>query len=74
MSLIDESLFKSAESKGSNTSRRTIPDGRKRVAYRKMLTGLAFLGIFVALGPSFYFGIAVTPWFTSNGFLYRFVE
>ncbi|OJA12673.1 hypothetical protein AZE42_10144 [Rhizopogon vesiculosus] len=69
MSLIDESLFKSAEGKGSKG--RAIPDGRKRIAYRKMLNGLVFLGIFVVLGPSFYYGIAVTPWFVTKGFLYR---
>ncbi|KAG0700048.1 MBOAT, membrane-bound O-acyltransferase family-domain-containing protein [Suillus ampliporus] len=70
MSLIDESIFKSAEGKCNNASR-TIPDGRKRVAYRKMLTGLVFLGIFVVLSPSFYYGIAVTPWFLTQGFIYR---
>jgi len=74
MSLIDESLFKSAEAKGNTNSRRAIPDGRKRVAYRKMLTGLVFLGSFVVLGPSFYFGITVTPWFITQGFLYRSVH
>jgi lysophospholipid acyltransferase len=70
MSLIDESLF---EGKRSPSSTRSIPDGRKRVAYRKMLTGLVFLGIFVVLSPSFYYGIVITPWFMTQGFLYRMV-
>jgi len=70
MSLIDESLFKSAE---RDNARRAIPDGRKRVAYRKMLTGLVFLGIFVVFGPTYHYGIAITPWFMTKGFIYRFV-
>lgn len=71
MSLIDESLF---EGKRSPSSTRSIPDGRKRVAYRKMLTGLVFLGVFVGLSPSFYYGIVITPWFMTQGFLYRSVS
>ncbi|KAH7904100.1 MBOAT, membrane-bound O-acyltransferase family-domain-containing protein, partial [Hygrophoropsis aurantiaca] len=69
--LIDESLFKSSEGKNNGHSKRAVPSGRKRVAYRKMVTGLLFLGTFVALGPSFYFGIAITPWFVTKGILYR---
>ncbi|KAG1828849.1 MBOAT, membrane-bound O-acyltransferase family-domain-containing protein [Suillus variegatus] len=63
ISLIDESLF---EGKRSPSSTRSIPDGRKRVAYRKMLTGLV-------LSPSFYYAIVITPWFMTQGFLYRMV-
>ncbi|KAH7931427.1 MBOAT-domain-containing protein [Leucogyrophana mollusca] len=70
-SLIDETLFKSTEGKGSRDSKRAVPNGRKRVAYRKMVVGLLFLGIFVVFSPSFYFGIAVTPWFVTQGLLYR---
>lgn len=69
-SLIDESLFKSVES--TKPTRRAIPDGRKRVAYRKMLTGLVFLGLFVVLNPSYNFAIALTPWFAEQGLLYRY--
>lgn len=67
VSLIDESLFKSAK-----PMRRAIPDGRKRVAYRKMLMGLVFLGLFVVLGPSYSFAIALTPWFAKQSLLYRY--
>lgn len=42
---------------------RLLPPGRKRVGYRKMLTGLAFLGIFVVFGGSNNFSVMVTPWF-----------
>lgn len=71
-SLIDGSLFKSVES--TKPMRRAIPDGRKRVAYRKMSTGLAFLGLFVALGPSYNFAIALTPWFAKQNLFYRYDE
>lgn len=68
-SLIDESLFKSVES--TKPMRRTIPDGRKRVAYRKMLTGLVFLGLFVVLNPSYNFATALTPRFAEQNLFYR---
>lgn len=69
-SLIDESLFKSVES--TTPMRRAIPDGRKRVAYRKMVTGLVFLGLFVALGSSYNFAITLTPWFAEQTLFYRY--
>lgn len=70
-SLVDESLFKSVES--PRPTRRAVPDGRKRVAYRKMLVGLIFLGLFVVLGPSYNFTTALTPWFAQQGFFYQYV-
>ncbi|KAI6004231.1 MBOAT, membrane-bound O-acyltransferase family-domain-containing protein [Pisolithus albus] len=70
-SLIDGSLFKSANPEPKNAPRRAIPSGRKRVAYRKMVIGLLFLGAFVVLGPKYHFGIALTPWFLSQGLLKR---
>jgi len=68
-SLIDESLFKSVES--TKPTRRMIPDGRKRVAYRKMLTGLVFLGLFVVLNPTYNFTLALSPWFAEQNLIYR---
>lgn len=72
-SLIDGSLFKSANPESKNAPRRAIPSGRKRVAYRKMVVGLLFLGAFVVLGPKYHFGIALTPWFLNQGLLKRIV-
>ncbi|KAF8556286.1 hypothetical protein OG21DRAFT_675931 [Imleria badia] len=60
-SLVDGSLFKSVEC--TKPMRRAIPDGRKRAAYRKMLKGLVFLGLFVVLDPFYNFATALTPWF-----------
>ncbi|EGO01516.1 hypothetical protein SERLA73DRAFT_103339 [Serpula lacrymans var. lacrymans S7.3] len=73
ISLIDETLFTSAESSrvGVITQKRAVPNGRKRVAYRKMVTGLAFLGLFVVFGPSFNYSVAITPWFVTKGIFYR---
>ena len=71
-SLVDESLFKSIEP--TKPMRRAIPDGRKRVAYRKMLTGLVFLGVFFGLIPSYNMANTITPWFAEKTFLYRYVQ
>ena len=67
--LVDESLFKSA--KGKEASGRRVPKGRKRVAYRKMVTGLAFLGMYVTLIGKFNFEVALADWFKAKGLLYR---
>ncbi|KLO10167.1 MBOAT-domain-containing protein [Schizopora paradoxa] len=84
-SLIDESVFKKAE-KGdvnekkdsgasalSQKARRLLPDGRKRVAYRKLLTGLVFLGLYVTQIGTFSFEEALKDWFTTKSLLYRIV-
>ncbi|KAF7354960.1 hypothetical protein MSAN_01411100 [Mycena sanguinolenta] len=47
MDLINETLFKKLAVKGKNG--RNVPSGRKRVAYRKMFFGLAYLGVFCGL-------------------------
>ncbi|KAJ7179508.1 endoplasmic reticulum protein [Mycena filopes] len=61
MDLINETMFKNLPVKGKHG--RNVPAGRKRVAYRKMLFGLAYLGIFVVFGASWNFNISLTPWF-----------
>jgi len=76
MSLIDESIFKSNAANGnarSSKSARKVPKGRKRVAYRKMILGLIFLGLFVTLGGSFNYGVATQPWFAARDIFYRYV-
>jgi lysophospholipid acyltransferase len=77
MSLIDESMFKSNNANGNvpggTKSGRKVPKGRKRVAYRKMILGLLFLGLFVTLGGSFNYGVAIQPWFAARSILYRYV-
>lgn len=76
MSLIDESLYKSAESDANENSTkpgRNVPKGRKRVAYRKMVLGLIFLGVYVALSGSYNFTVSVQPWFEGHNIVYRYV-
>ncbi len=82
-SLIDESVFKKSEKsdinekKGSEgdalsqKSKRLLPSGRKRVAYRKLVTGLAFLGLYVTQIGTFSFEQALHDWFKAKGLLYR---
>ena len=69
MALINETAFKNGKS--SSGSGRVVPKGRKRVAYRKMVLGLAYLAGFVVLGPKFNFSVALEPWFKSKSFVYR---
>jgi lysophospholipid acyltransferase len=72
MDTVHETLFRGQEEKGNS---RRIPHGRKRVAYRKLLTGLAFLGLYVVLGGSYNFAATLTSdfekmnWFHRYGFL-----
>ncbi|KAG9219407.1 hypothetical protein CCMSSC00406_0005301 [Pleurotus cornucopiae] len=69
MALIDESLFKDAQ--GKTKPGLPVPEGRKRVAYRKMVTGLAFLGLFVFFSGKYNFGVALEPWFVEQSLPYR---
>ncbi|TFK74475.1 MBOAT-domain-containing protein [Pluteus cervinus] len=69
--LIDESLFKDPKVLEKSRSGRTIPDGRKRVAYLKMFMGLVYLGIFVVLGGSHNFSTTLEPWFAKKDLLTR---
>lgn len=77
MRLVDGSLFKltdkaDAQSKSRFSGRRLVPNGRKRVAYRKMLLGLAFLGIFVVFGGGHTFAASIQDSFVNRGIISRF--
>lgn len=75
MSLVDESIYKVAETSANTPkSGRKVPKGRKRVAYRKMVIGLGFLGLFVTLSGSYNFGVAIQPWFSARGLLFRSIS
>ncbi|KAL0581244.1 Lysophospholipid acyltransferase [Marasmius crinis-equi] len=64
VSLVHETVFKDQKIKGSRG--RNIADGRKRVGYRKMVTGLAFLGIFIVFGGTYNYGALLTPEFAAK--------
>ena len=68
MSLIDESIYAGA---ATTDKGRKVPKGRKRVAYRKMATGLGFLALFVTMGGSWNFNVAIQDWFRQRSWLYR---
>jgi lysophospholipid acyltransferase len=58
---------------GSEPHGPTIPYGRKRTAYRKLLLGLGFLGVYMGVAPKISFYTAVTDWFLEQGWPYRCV-
>ena len=76
-SLVDGLLYKGIAKE--DESKRTavagpgklVPRGRKRVAYRKLVTGLIFLGVFVAFGGTWHYGVALSDWFAQQGLLHR---
>lgn len=68
--LIDETMFKDVKVDGQ----RRVPKGRKRVAYLKLVLGLAYLGAFVVLGGKFNFNVATTPWFLTLSLPARFAH
>ncbi|KAK0453129.1 endoplasmic reticulum protein [Armillaria borealis] len=63
MELITEKLY---EGHIKENAKRNLPSGRKRVAYRKMVEGLVYLGIFVLLGAKYNFATILTPWFAEQ--------
>ncbi|TFY69479.1 hypothetical protein EVJ58_g386 [Rhodofomes roseus] len=73
--LVHGTLFKKLEKKDSTGrgSHKLIPKGRKRVAYRRMILGLALLGTYVTFGGSAHLGVTVQDWYVKKGFLYRIV-
>ncbi|KAI0069105.1 MBOAT-domain-containing protein [Artomyces pyxidatus] len=74
-SLIDETLFQvSGPTPAETPRRRAVPDGRKRVAYRKMVTGLLFLGLFVLFGSTYNYGVVITDRFLEKSLLHRIIS
>lgn len=71
--LVDGTTFKASSPEASKEagSKRVIPKGRKRVAYRKMITGLVSLYLFVTYGPRFNYSVAVQPWYAEQPLWYR---
>ena len=76
--LIDGSVFKIIEKEPEarraavTVPGRLVPRGRKRVAYRKLVTGLLYLGLFVFYGGQYNYGIAVQDWFANKSIFYRY--
>lgn len=71
MSLVEGTAFKSVKAEDSRENGRLVPRGRKRVAYRKMVTGLVFLGLFVVFGGQYNYGNTIKDWFADYNLFYR---
>ena len=76
--LVTGSLYKDAEkqelhvvNQTNHLSQRLVPHGRKRVAYRKMFTGLIFLVLFILFYPEFNFQLTVTDEFEARRLISR---
>jgi len=67
--VVHETVFKQQKLKGH--SGRNIPDGRKRVGYRKMIMGLIYLGVFVLFGGKYNYSCLIAPWFMQKPLLHR---
>ncbi|EMD40473.1 hypothetical protein CERSUDRAFT_111072 [Gelatoporia subvermispora B] len=75
MTLVEGTQFKALQQTNGDAhgKKKYVPKGRKRVAYVKMLKGLAYLGLFVTCIGSFNYGVAIQDWFAEKSFLYRIV-
>ena len=77
MNLVDCTTFKALEkaederAKAVRVPGRLIPRGRKRVAYRKMVVGLVYLGLFVVFGGKYNYSVALQEWFPRKNLFYR---
>jgi len=71
MEVINETMFQLAHVKAVVKAGRTVPPGRKRVAYTKLLMGLSFLGVFVVLGPTYNFSTVLKPEFAKKNLISR---
>ncbi|KAF7775885.1 hypothetical protein Agabi119p4_4278 [Agaricus bisporus var. burnettii] len=71
--LINETMFKDDAVKSKHNSGRMLPPGRKRAAYTCMVTGLAYLGLFVFFGGKYSFAAALSPDFARLSYWRRFL-
>lgn len=71
MNLVNETMFQDPEVKAKANGRK-LPSGRKRIAYKKMFMGLLYLGIFVVLGGSNNYAVALTPGFAKKSLSARY--
>ena len=79
--LVSGSLYKEAERAEEEESlasdpmpQRLVPRGRKRVAFRKMLVGLMFLGSYVVFYPEFNFHLTIEDEFEAKRLFSRYVS
>ncbi|EJF62867.1 MBOAT-domain-containing protein [Dichomitus squalens] len=78
--LVTGSLYKAAEQREwsavnetSHLTKRLVPHGRKRVAFKKMFIGLIFLALYVLFYPELNYGITIEDEFESRRLLSRII-
>ena len=71
MEVINETMFQHAHVKATFKAGRTVPPGRKRAAYTKMIMGLLLLGTYVIFGPTYNFSVLLKPEFAKQSLLRR---
>ncbi|KAI0751447.1 MBOAT-domain-containing protein [Daedaleopsis nitida] len=78
--LVTGSLYKAAEKREEDAvnetnhlTKRLVPHGRKRVAFRKMFAGLVYLALFVLFWPEFNYSLLVEDQFESRRLISRIV-
>lgn len=71
MELVHEIGFQDPKIKEKAKPGRKLPQGRKRVAYRKMVMGLLYLGTYVVIGGTYNLSTPLKPWFMEKNFIQR---
>lgn len=70
--LVNETLFVTPKGKEKPfPPGRRIPAGRKRVAYKRLAIGLAYLGLFVLYAGKYNYSVALQMWFGKKNKFYR---
>jgi lysophospholipid acyltransferase len=71
--LVSGQLFVSNPNSGVKGERKRVPEGRKRVAYTKLLLALVFLGFYAVAGPSMDYTRILEPAYLEKSFFSRWV-
>jgi hypothetical protein len=71
--LVSGALFAPNPNAVVKSERKRVPDGRKRVAYTKLLLGLFFLGLYAVGGTNLDYDRVVEPAFMEKSYFSRCV-
>ncbi|KAG8895989.1 lysophospholipid acyltransferase [Tulasnella sp. 403] len=71
MALVNETVYGAAANGNTKRSSKRVPSGRKRVAYRKLLTGVACLGMYAVYDGKFSYQLMLQSSWMTKPFWYR---
>ena len=71
--LVSGTLFAPDPNAVVKSERKRVPEGRKRVAYTKLLLALVFLGLYAVVGASLDYDLVLEPAFMKKSFFGRCV-